>query len=123
MRIHLGQGRGGLGDDRGVIALSWGVHGSEAELRRLQRGSEPAPREAAVTLAQAPGREVIGAHRGLETRSFGGEHVAQQATRGMLFVRAVISDEHEATFFGECELARAAISVPMITLKLLHRQG
>ncbi len=51
---HGGQGGGRLGDDRGVVALPWGVDDPERQARRRHRRPQPRPREAAVALPLAP---------------------------------------------------------------------
>ena len=85
-----------LSDDRRVIAVSRRVDDAEGEGRRLKGGTEPRPREAAVTVLLQPGMEVIGAHHPLEASRVGGADVAEQLARRVLLVRSVVAEErHE----------------------------
>jgi hypothetical protein len=58
-REHLGQRRGGLRDDRGVIALARRVDDAEGQAPGGQGRAQERPREARFALARAPGREVV----------------------------------------------------------------
>ena len=65
-REHLAQRRGGLGDDRRVVALSRRVDDAERQRRRRQRRAEERPGEPGLALALAPGREVVRGHAAVE---------------------------------------------------------
>src|SRR5690606_16996570 len=88
---HLGERRGGLRDDRRVVALARCVDGTEPQVRRRQRRPEPRPREPGVALPRGPRGEVVGAHGHVEARPLGLLDVAQQLGGGDLLVRGVES--------------------------------
>jgi hypothetical protein len=94
--IHLLQGRGGLGDDRRVVARAGRRHaGAEAQLGRRAERAEPGPDEAALPLTRRPGVEVIGGHDRPEADLLRDLTVAQQiARRELLEHRGVAHRDH-----------------------------
>ena len=96
-REHLRERRGGLGDDRRVVALPGRVDDAERQRGRLQRRPQPRPREARLALALAPGREVVGGHGPLEPGRLRLATPPEQRARRDLLVRGVEADRgHEA---------------------------
>src|SRR5687767_6345313 len=92
-REHLGEGRRRLRNDRRVVAVTGRVHHAKRERRRLESGTEPRPREAAVSVFVEPGVKVVGAHDAFEARRLRGADVAEQLAGSVLLVRGVISNQ------------------------------
>ena len=93
-RIHLTERRRSLGDNRRVIPPAGRVHAAEGQTRRLERGTEPRPRETALPLLLNPRVEVVRAHGSGEARLLGEPHIFKKLARRVLLVRAVIAETH-----------------------------
>ena len=76
-----------------MIALAGRADGAERKRRGLERGAEPAPCEAGVALARAPGMEVIGAHCGREAGVGRHPRVAQEGGWRVLLVGEMQSND------------------------------
>lgn len=92
MRKHLHQGSGGLGNDRGTIALTRGIHHPKVQVGGLHRCTQPRPGKAALALIFSPGMEVVGRQGMGKACLFRFLGQLQELARGELFVGDVVSE-------------------------------
>ncbi|VXC28782.1 hypothetical protein MICRO8M_80585 [Microbacterium sp. 8M] len=122
-REHLRRRGDGLREHCRVVAAGRRGHHADRERGRRECRAQPRPGMPGVTLPGAPGSEVVGAHRRVETRLLGARDHSEQLPGGVLLVRSVESDPH-ANPSGRAAAAIADVrALVVLALRLARVPG